>query len=107
MALTLDDIKTHLKIEVSDASTDAELSRMHDAALEMASAFLNRPIPWTVIDAVTLVETEVYPKSVEQAVLILIADLYEHREKHVIGMSVAALPSVYNLLWPHRTGLGA
>lgn len=83
---------------------------MHDAALEYAANVLSRPIPWTeeiTNEAGDTVSVEVYPLSVQQAILILIAELFENREQHVIGAGIAENPTAYRLLSMYRTGLGA
>ncbi len=42
------------------------------------------------------------PRPIRQAMLVAIADLYEHREDRVVGLSVADLDAVRRLLWPYR-----
>ncbi len=104
MLISLDVIKTHLRLSGSNAELDAELERLYAVAVDYCEQYINRPIPWD--DAETPSSEAIFPKSVEQAILILIAEFYENRELHVIGGTIAELPTVKRLLYPYRIGLG-
>lgn len=105
--IPLDTIKRQLRIEQSDTSQDAELTRLYKAALDHAEAYLSRPIPWlepietgTGVEVVTM-----FPRSVEQAILILVTEFYENREQHYLN-PVSENPTVRRLLDLYRGGLG-
>lgn len=101
LLIPLDTIKSHLRLPLgADSELDVELERLHDVALDYCEQYLGREIPWT--DG----SKTVFPKSVEQAMLLLISEYYENREQHVIGASVAELPTVTRLLHFYRIGLG-
>ena len=42
------------------------------------------------------------PKPIIQGMLVMIADLYEHRETYVQGMTIVAVPFAEMLMAPHR-----
>ena len=103
LLIPLDTIKTHLRLPLgADSELDVELERLHDVALDYCEQYLGREIPWAVADS----SETFFPKSVEQAMLLLISEYYENREQHVIGASVAELPTVTRLLHFYRIGLG-
>lgn len=104
MLIPMMEIKSHLRLPMAvDIEVDAEIERLHDAAVEYAEQYLGRSIPWSVGESSS--ET-FFPASVKQAIIILIAEMYENREQHVIGASVASLPTVERLLHFYRIGLG-
>nr|WP_156647154.1 head-tail connector protein [Lentibacillus sp. JNUCC-1] len=46
---------------------------------------------------------EKIPKSIEQAVLLLVSHFYENRETVIVGTSVVKIPfSVESLLYPYK-----
>ncbi len=100
--LTLDEIKTHLRLELDDNSRDAELLALEAAAVDHASQFIGRPIPWT--DSVGA--TVDVPASVKAAIKLLIADLEQNRENIVIGTTTANTKLTENLLHFYRVGMG-
>ena len=102
MILTLDEIKTHLKIELSDASQDDELEAFEAAAVDYASAFIGRPIPWTDEDD----NTVPVPASVKAALLMLVADLDQQRQGIVLGLTVSKTQAAENMLHFYRVGMG-
>ncbi|WP_348826654.1 head-tail connector protein [Halomonas sp. RT37] len=105
MLIPLETIKIHLRLDTApDAVLDPELERLHDAAVDYASQYLGRPIPWD--DEDTSSSEAVFPKSVEQAILILIGEFFENREQHVTGTIVQEIPTVTRLLHFYRIGLG-
>jgi len=108
MLISLETIKYHLRLDGDpDSEIDVELERLHDVAVEYASQYLGRPIPWTSPGtSPSSSETMVFPKSVEQAVLILIAEYFENREQNVVGSIIQENPTVQRLLHFHRVGLG-
>lgn len=100
--LTLDQIKTHLKIELDDASRDAELSDLLNEAVDSAAQYIGRPIPWTD-DAGAEVDV---PASVLAAIKLTIGGLDQQREDAVVGISYSLTGSVTSLLQPFRVGMG-
>lgn len=100
--LTLDEIKQHLRMELDDASRDAELQALEAAAVDHAAQFIGRAIPWQDDAAVDVP----VPASIKAAVKLLIADLDQHRENTVIGTIVANRKAAENLLHFYRVGMG-
>lgn len=102
MLISLATIKTHLRLDPeADSDIDAYVEGLYDAALDYCEQYLGRDIPWN-----TDSESEVFPASVRQAMLLLIGDYHENREGVVVGTIVAVNPTVERLLHFHRTGLG-
>lgn len=108
LLIPLEDIKRHLRF--SDLSPDSELDPylegLLDAAVDYCSNYLGRPIPWVDDDGDSNSPSEVFPASVRQAILIVIAELDQNREQAVLGTIVAELPTVTNFLHFYRVGLG-
>lgn len=105
-APTLDDLKLHLRIRHGREDVDLQLKL--DAAIEQASQFLNRPIPW-LADVQPEVGEPVYaavPASVRAAILIGAAELYANREAAIVGATYTAVATWQNLLYPYRVDLG-
>lgn len=100
--LTLDEIKQHLRMELDDDSRDAELLSLEAAAVDYASQFIGRPIPWTD-EAAAVVPV---PASIKAAVKLLIADLDQHRENTVIGATFTNRNAAENLMHFYRVGMG-
>lgn len=100
--LTLDEIKTHLRIELEDDSRNAELLSLEAAAVDHAAQFIGRSIPWMdELDAPVNV-----PASVKAALKLLIADLDQHRENTIVGTIVANRKAAETLLHFYRVGMG-
>lgn len=100
--ITLDEIKTHLRLELSDTSQDEELTRLEAVAVDAAAQFIGRSIPWqdeTGADVAV-------PESVKQALLIMIAGFDQQREDSVIAASYTKIPTAENMLHFYRVGLG-
>lgn len=101
-AVTLNQVKNHLRLCPNDADENSHLELLTQAAISHASQYLGRPVPWTGKDG----ELVPVPSDVQAAILLIIGDLYENREGVVTGISVAVNPTVQNLLHFHRVGLG-
>ena len=100
--LTLDEIKTHLRIELDDDSRNAELLSLEAAAVDHAAQFIGRSIPWLgELDAPVNV-----PASVKAAIKLFIADLDQHRENTIVGTIVANRKAAETLLHFYRIGMG-
>lgn len=100
--LTLDEIKQHLRMELDDASRDAELESLEAAAVDHAAQYIGRPIPWTD----SLGADVPVPASIKAAIKLIIADLDQHRENTVVGTIVANRKAAEALLHFYRVGLG-
>lgn len=100
--LTLDEIKQHLRMELEDASRDAELESLEAAAVDHAAQYIGRPIPWTD----SLGAAVPVPASIKAAIKLIIADLDQHRENTVVGAIVANRKAAETLLHFYRVGLG-
>ncbi|SDF69690.1 Phage gp6-like head-tail connector protein [Onishia taeanensis] len=105
MLIPLSTIKTHLRLDPDpDSELDPELERLLAVAIDHASQYLGRSIPWD--DPATSSSESILPASVEQALLILVAEYFENREQHVTGTIVQENPTVERLLHFYRIGLG-
>lgn len=100
--LTLPEIKTHLRLDESETAEDALLESLNEAAHDYASQYLGRPLPWLDDDGLPVV----VPPSVRAALLLIIGDLYEHREGQIVGATIVDNPAVERLLHFYRVGLG-
>lgn len=100
---TLPELKVHLRLDPEpDTENDSDLELKLAAAVDHASEYLGRPIPWMGADS-----SEVsVPASVRAAILLIAADLHENREAVVTGTIVADNPTVHRLLHFYRVGLG-
>lgn len=98
--LSLDEIKAHLRLD-GDAE-DAHLQLLAEAAVDQASQFLDRSLPWT--DSAG--QPVAVPASIRAALLLIVGDLYENREGQIIGATRADNPAVMRLLTPYRKGMG-
>lgn len=100
--ITLEDVKAHLRLDLeADSELDPQLEAMLAAAMDHASQYLNRPVPWEDAEG-----QPVFPASVRAALLLVIGDLYENREGAFVGVSRVDNPTVERLLHFHRVGLG-
>lgn len=100
--ITLNDVKLHLRLDLEpDSELDPQLEAMIAAAIDHASQYLNRPVPWLDEDGEL-----VFPSSVRAAVLLIVGDLHENREGMITGTIVARNPTVDRLLHFYRVGLG-
>lgn len=97
---TVADLKTHLRIR--HGHEDDDLQMKLEAAIDYASQFINRSIPWSdsAGDPVDV------PNSVRLAILIIAAELYANREESVVGTIYSKIPKAENMLHFYRTGLG-
>lgn len=98
--ITLDQAKHQLRLCGNEE--DQHLSLLIEAAVEHASQYIDRPIPWLNSDGL---EVPV-PADLKLGILLILSDLYENREGLIVGTIVAKNPAVQNLLHFHRVGLG-
>ena len=97
---TLEDFKQHLHIRHCHQDDDLQLKL--DAAIDYASVYLGRPVPWLDSEG----EPVPVPKSVFVAILMIAADLNANREQGFVGVAYAANPKVENMLHLYRAGMG-
>ena len=90
--LTIAEAKVELR---SDAADDARVQSLLEAAIQSASDYINRSIPWT--DAAGA-EVPV-PATVNAAIRLELKALYDRPE----SIQCAAFKSLLN---PYRTGMG-
>lgn len=98
--ITLQMLKQHLRLELDDQAEHENLQVILLSAIDYASQFLGRPIPWQDSQGIS-----VLPASVKSAVLLIAADLYFNREASTAS-SVKDNPIVEKMLHFHRVGLG-
>ena len=96
----VEDLKRHLRIRHNLDDTDLEEKLA--AAVDTASQFINRPIPWEDEEG----EPVSVPNSVRLAILIVAAELYANREESVVGVTYSKIPKAENMLHFYRVGLG-
>lgn len=97
MILTLSEIKQHLRLEEEEVEENDLLANLLDAAVDYASQYVGREIPW---------DGEPVPASVRAAILLIVGDLYENREGQIVGATIVDNPAVDRLLHFYRIGLG-
>lgn len=125
--VSVDEAKEHLLV-IHD-SDDLLIQQNIDAAEAYAAHYMNRPAiednplnPWkrnsgTVTDwllppnchpqpVVSSESEDPVPRSVVQAVLLLVGDFYENRTASIVGTIVSPNPAAENLLWQQRIGMG-
>ncbi|WP_428718576.1 head-tail connector protein [Undibacterium curvum] len=90
---TLDEARHDLR--VSGNQDDAKIQRLLNAAIQSASEFINRPIPWKDDLGVVLP----VPDTVYAAILLELRALYDSPED-------ICSPAFFNLLRPYRLGMG-
>lgn len=100
-SVTLQQAIDHLRLE-DNPEDMAYVESLIDAATQHVARYLNRPFPW-VDDDGEPVET---PDPVRHAILMLMADLYEHRTTTVEGVRVRENPVAQRLLDLYREGIG-
>lgn len=112
--VTLAEAKAQCRVEFD--TDDQLISGYITAARQYVEKFLNKPLvqeatepPEEIPDVPSEDESDNTPEPIEvkqtwkQAILLLVADWYAHRENSVIGASVGVLPvGVHALLWPDR-----
>lgn len=99
MLITLEEIKYHLRLDPEpDEEQDPQLIAMYESAINYCENYMDRTIPFEGEDTIN--------PSVRAAVLLIIGDLFEHREQTVVGAITARIPTALNLLHFHRKGLG-
>lgn len=98
--VTLSEAKAHLRVD-HDAEDDL-ISGMIDAAEDYVSRYLERPLPWEDDEGAEVP----LPASVKAAILLIVGDLYAHREGRFVGTTQTDNPAVQMLLGPYRLGMG-
>lgn len=92
-------IKTHLRIDSDYTEEDTYLLQLRDVALEAVNWQVDRPTEEMEDGAEPTEPTEEEeeePKALLQAALLLIGELYEHRE--VTGDKATQLPKAFDYL---------
>lgn len=88
---------------------DAEIQTAIDGAEDIAAEFLGRPLSDLVLEDSPPADSpgaaELRP-GVKVEILRLVSELWQNREVHVIGASIANNPMHYQNLHFFRTGLG-
>lgn len=100
--LTLECIKRQLRLEPDDDSEDDDLIRMSHSAVDYASNYIGRPIPWRDSDGVAVP----VPQSVVSALLMIITDLFTNREGAMRDAQLHDNRAVDRYLHFYRVGLG-
>ena len=100
--LTLSEIKTHLRIEQNEDAENEYLNDLADAVHDYVQNYLNRDVPWKDEDG----QDVPIPAGVKHAALLIIGDLYEHREAKFVGTIVTDNRAADALLHFHRVGIG-
>lgn len=100
--VTLAEAKAQCRVEFD--TDDDLISSYITAAREYVENFLNKPLVQEDTDpSEDDPEPIVVKQAWKQAILLIVADWYAHRENTIIGVSSAVLPiGVHALLWPDR-----
>lgn len=101
--LPLELIKAQLRLELDDTDEDNTLIHMSHSAVDYASNYLGRPIPWLNPDGTSAA----VPASVVAALLMIVADLFGNREGAMVDARIYDNPAVSRFLHFYRVGLGA
>jgi len=106
MYISLGMAREHCNIttEVSDALLQLYI----DAAEARVASYLNRSLT-ELLDPIAppdVIDPAAYAAAIRLAVLYYVADPVSQRESIVIGTISSTLPTVENLLYPYRLGLG-
>lgn len=101
--VTLSQAKAHLEVIGDDQ--DDKIQGYIDAAERYAEQFMGRELgPWEEPDSSS--SEPPVPADVVQAILLLVADFYEHREAAFVGTIYTRNPAAESLMHFHRKGLG-
>lgn len=95
-------IKEQLRIEPDDDAEDVLLIQMSHAAVDYASQYIGRPIPWKDPSGGTVP----VPTSVVQALLLIVSDLFVNREGAMRNAELHDNPAVARFLHFYRVGMG-
>lgn len=101
--------KSHLAVYHNE--DDEYIQQCIDSAEDYALSYMGRAELADVIDPPWLPATEpdsnqTVPRSVVQAILILVGGYYENRQNQFVGTIVTSSPTADNLLHFQRIGLG-
>lgn len=95
-------IKEQLRLEPDDDAEDALLIQMSYAAVDYASNYIGRPIPWKDESGA---DVDV-PHSIVSALLLIVSDLFVNREGAMRDARLHDNPAVARFLHFYRVGLG-
>lgn len=88
--VTVEQAKQYLRVDHDE--DDDLIESLIIAAREWAETYTEK----------TWLDNEETPVRVKQAILMLVADMYENREAQIIGQTVRDNPTVERLLFPIR-----
>ncbi|HBK35496.1 head-tail connector protein [Halomonas sp. NPDC076908] len=92
MSVSLEEAKAHLRLIDEDDAEDGLITGLIEAAVGYVSEYLGDDLP------------EPMPAPVRAAVLLLVADLFENRERQSVGVgSYQQNPTFQLLLNPYRS----
>lgn len=89
--ITIEEVKTHLKIEIGDTDQDTYLEGLIDLAVEIITDTVGG-------DLQTILKDEKLPLRVKQAGLFLIGHFFWRREPIITGTIVANIPMTFDYL---------
>lgn len=108
MLVSLDDARRHLRID-----EDEDVSLYLGAAEEAAIEFLNRRVyadaqglADAVLDGTAGDDPMLVNKSIQAAILLILGDLYKHRENTTNDPVHEVNTTAQALLMPYRVGMG-
>lgn len=106
--ISLTEAKQHLRVD--DSAEDGLITMWIGAAEQAAANFLNRAIYESPADMAADDTGVVANDAIKAAILLILGDLYAHREDTVATSGVAPVTLPQGSTWllqPYRTGLGA
>jgi hypothetical protein len=93
--VTLEQAKDHLRVDITD--DDFYITDL----ISVAEAAVENEIGTTLLSNL---ESGVLPKPLYQAILLMVGNLYEHREPVIVGVSVVKIPfTLEYLLYPYKS----
>lgn len=105
MIVTLEEVKTHLRLD--HTGDDADLLLYIAAAEDRVANFLNRSlVSWGEHGSPIGSPSIQVPEAVRHAIKMIVGNLYENREECVVGQTININPTTEALLFPYRASLG-
>lgn len=103
--ITTEQARRQLQID-ADEGDEETIQECIDDAIQVASDFLGREIPWN-FDYENSPPTPIVPGSVRRGVLYLMTEFYQVRKAGNLAVMIAPDAAVTALLFPYRIGMGA
>ena len=100
--IPLELVKQHLRVDDDQDQEDFLIQAYIDAAGQAAQDYLCRRVYATAQDIPDGDPGLALNSAITAAVLLMVGDMYAHRERFQQGLTVAVPDAAYRLLRPHR-----